>query len=506
MPDRPLFRWVPASVAIGAAIVAFAVLAAHAWQAFPMAYLSHVGGIWLALGRDLASGVFFRELVGPLGYGGTRYFPLFFVVIGTLLAAGVPLLASAWLTAAVSGTVLATGLARIARSLGAPRHVVWLAAAAAVAPHFVQQTLFEVRADVLAAGLNLWGLSALVPLWREKPDAGTRTWPAVCWFTLAFSAKVTSLVVPGSAALALILSGRVKAGVRLAVGMSAGALVFLGVVEAASAGRAMLSWRACMFAGGSGAQTLWSLRPESFIDPARSSHLLVAVFALTSVVLVAAIALEWRDRAPHAAMTAPIVLFAGVTASTAVTLASPGTVPSNHVVEWLVVAFAALAWSAAARRELRLVVSVALACLVAWMSFQDAVRVSGLWRNPPGRSDAAVRRVVEHIASARSPVLSESPLWPLLAGQRPFVLDPFALRVVMMSRPDIARDLEARLDARYFSSVILQTDPTSVRGRGLYENLHFGPAVASRIVANYRFDSHPASDVWIYVPKGRDER
>jgi hypothetical protein len=288
--------------------------------------------------------------------------------------------------------------------------------------------------------------------------------------------------------------------------MSAGALVFLGIVEAASAGRAMLSWRACMFAGGSGAQTLWNLRPESFIDPARSSHLLVAVFALTSLVLIAAVVLGRRDRAPHAAMTAPAVLFAGVTASTAVTLASPGTVPSNHVVEWLVIAFAALVWSAAARRELRLAVSVALALLVAWMSFQDAVRVSGLWRNPPGHTDSAVRRVVDLVAGAPSPVLSESPLWPLLAHQRPFVLDPFALRIVMMSRPDIARDLEARLDARYFSSVILQVDPTSERGRGLYENVHFGPAVAARILANYRFDSHPDSDVWIYVPKGRDER
>jgi hypothetical protein len=75
MPDRPMSRWVPAPVGIAAAVIAFAVLAAHAWQSYSGAYLSYVSGIWLALGRDLADGVFVRDLIGPLGYGGTRYFP-----------------------------------------------------------------------------------------------------------------------------------------------------------------------------------------------------------------------------------------------------------------------------------------------------------------------------------------------------------------------------------------------------------------------------------------------
>jgi hypothetical protein len=518
MPDRSISRWVPAPAAAAAVAIAFAALGAHAWQSFSGGYLSYVSGIWLALGRDLAGGVFFRDLIGPLGYGGTRYFPLFFTLIGSFLAVGAPPLAAGWLASAVSGVVLSTGLARIVKALGAPRHVVWLAAAGAIAPYFVQQTLFEVRADVLAAGLNLWGLSTAVALFRAKPAGRTRVWPAAAWFTLALSTKITSLMVPGCVAVALVLSRRVKAGIRFVAGMTAGSLLFLAVVQAASGGRAIPSWRACMFAGTSEGQTVRRLLAGEFIALARYSHLLTALLALASLALVAALVLEWRDRRQIAADTEgsdlggralwlPVVLFAGVTASTAFTLSSPGTVPSNQMVEWLGVTFAVVAWMAAARLELRFAASALLAVVVVWMSAQDFVRVSQLWESRATRTSAATRQhIVDLVAQARAPVLSESALWPVLAGRQPFLLDPFALRVVMLSRPDIARDVEARVEARSFPVVIFQVDPTSTRGRGYYENVNFGWPITAQILANYRFDSHPASDVWIYLPKGRDER
>ncbi len=518
MSDRRTSRWAPALVAAAAGAVALAALAAHAWQSFSGGYLSYVSGIWLALGRDLAGGVFFRDLIGPLGYGGTRYFPLFFVLIGSLLAVGIPPLAAGWLASGVAGAVLATGLARIARVLGAPRHVIWLAAAAALAPYFVQQTLFEVRADVLAAGLNLWGLSAVVPLFRGQPADRTRVWPAAGWFTLALATKITSLTVPGCVAIALVLSGRVRSGLRFAVAMTAGSALFLAVVQAASGGRALASWRACMFAGTGEGQTLRNLLAGEFIALARYSHLLAALLALACLALAAGLVLAWRDRRQRPAdggatelggraLWLPVVLFAGVSGSTALTLSSPGTVPSNQVVEWLGVTVAVLLWMAAARRELTLVVSTALALVVVWMSAQDFVRTSQLWQTRASRTTAATRRqVVELVANAPAPVLSESALWPVLAGLQPFLLDPFALRVVMKSRPDIARDLEARIDARAFPVVIFQVDPTSTKGRGYYENVNFGWPVTDRILSHYRFASRPASDVWIYVPKGPDER
>ena len=46
-------------------------------------------GVWTALAADLArEGVFYRPIAGDLGYGGTRYFPLHFVLHAGLIRAG----------------------------------------------------------------------------------------------------------------------------------------------------------------------------------------------------------------------------------------------------------------------------------------------------------------------------------------------------------------------------------------------------------------------------------
>jgi len=59
-------------------------------------FLTHVEGVWLACAHDFLHGVFYRPLFGPLGYGGTRYFPLYFVStawlskpLGSLETAGI---------------------------------------------------------------------------------------------------------------------------------------------------------------------------------------------------------------------------------------------------------------------------------------------------------------------------------------------------------------------------------------------------------------------------------
>src|ERR1041385_5313521 len=56
-------------------------------------YLTHVSGAWAALADDVAHGVLYRPLLSSLGYGGTRYFPLYFLLHGLLARAGLPLLA-----------------------------------------------------------------------------------------------------------------------------------------------------------------------------------------------------------------------------------------------------------------------------------------------------------------------------------------------------------------------------------------------------------------------------
>jgi hypothetical protein len=183
-------------------------------------------------------------------------------------------------------------------------------------------------------------------------------------------------------------------------------------------------------------------------------------------------------------------------------LSSPGTVPSNQVVEWLQMSFVVVAFAAASRPALTRPLAAVIALVVVWMAAQDVVRVRHLIETRAERTSAAVRdEVAQFVGGAATPSLAESALWQVLAGQQAYLLDPFALRVIMMSRADIARDLEEKIDAHYFSSVIFQVDPTSVPGRGYYEHVNFGWPITARILAQYRFDRQPARDVWIYVPR-----
>jgi hypothetical protein len=480
-------------------VFALAAFAAHAWQALAGAYLSYVSGIWLALGRDLSNGLFYRDLLSGAGYGGTRYFPLFFSVIALFMRAGVPPLAAGWIASACAALILATGLCRVARALKLPNDYAVLLAVGGLAPYFVQQTLFEVRADVLAAGLDLWGLSFIIPSWRAHKDGpAARPGPAALAFVLAFAAKVTSAAVPISVVIGLLSSGRWREARFLVLWLMVGLLSFFAGVEVLSAGRAIASWRACMFAGSGAGGTVSTLLAGEFVALAGYSHFLMVVLVVVALALASAAIVERRGTS----LLNQIILFAGVFTATALTLSSPGTVPSNQVVEWIEVSFVVLASVAAFSDRLRAPVMAVVAALIVWASVQDVVRVRALWDLRHTRTSVATRQeIVDRVAKAPGPVLSESALWPVLAGQQAYLLDPFALRVVFESRPDIYRDLTARLDARAFPMVIFQVDPTTPRGRGYYEHVNFGWPATERILANYRLESHPANDVYIYLPR-----
>ena len=115
-------------LAILAATVTGAALAIHAWQAISTsAYVDFVTGVWLALADDFSRGVFYRDLIGPDGYGGTRYFPLFFVSIGALMRLGASPLAAGFAVSLASGALLVLGVRRLLVRSGLPARVgAWL--------------------------------------------------------------------------------------------------------------------------------------------------------------------------------------------------------------------------------------------------------------------------------------------------------------------------------------------------------------------------------------------
>ena len=107
-------------------IVATAVMAvltpvqAWMWWANDIG-INVASGSMIAMAADLHHGIFYRPIVDSLGYGGTRYAPLYFSLHAGLLALGIPIFPGAYLLSASAVVLLLLGVFFLLRELGVPR-------------------------------------------------------------------------------------------------------------------------------------------------------------------------------------------------------------------------------------------------------------------------------------------------------------------------------------------------------------------------------------------------
>jgi hypothetical protein len=388
------------------------------------------------------------------------------------------------------------GVRRFLVRIGLPGSLAAASALFVVAPQFSQQALFAIRSDFLAAGLAVWGLVFTLPAFDEdRPRTGPIA-VAALFFVLAAATKVTSLYAPAAAIVALALSARSGASVRLGAMLAAGTAIVIGLVAVASDGRAIESWRTCALAG-VGLLEWFRGMPQVFLsEELGPSRVFSGVFVVATIAWIT----MFRANAPRLAL----VWFPAAVGATTIILASPGTIYTNQLVDVLVASVVLVGWALVRHprwQSAAAVVLLLLSLVTARQSLRpvlnDALRQQA-WRRAHERSE-----LVRALASAAGPVLSESPELLVLAGRRPYVIDPFALRVVTLRRPDVGLDVTNKLDARYFSSVLLMYDPGSRSGRGFYTNGDLGWPIASRILADYELVRVTAG-LRVYRPKAAD--
>ena len=144
----------------------------------------------MTMAADLQHGVFYRPLFDSAGYGGTRYFPLYFCLHALLLKLGMPLLLSAYLLSAAAILLLMLGTFRLLRELGVEP---WLAACSALA--LLADGVSADVSDLLPMRMG-WRPPSTSGVWRQSP--GHRTvaveffWRRLL-FALAWSAKLTTV-------------------------------------------------------------------------------------------------------------------------------------------------------------------------------------------------------------------------------------------------------------------------------------------------------------------------
>jgi hypothetical protein len=444
-------------------------------------YLTPTNGVWLALATDLKDGLFYRPLQGPAGYGGTRYFPLFVVSYALLLKLGVPLLQSGYLLSAVAIILLLVGTFLLTRRLGAEPWLAACSAGAVLAAGSVQLSLLSIHDDGLACALNVCGLATI----SYPKLTRSRILLAAVLFTLAWSTKVTTVFGFAAAFLWLILTGFSRKAWELAAETSCGYLAVVAGMFFASHGRIVTIFKACASAGTSPIRTL--LGPFHMLsvvvrdDPGLLLFLFLALIILPS-------------RAPR---SLPVLFFITTIAVTAFIFGSPGT-SWNHLLDLQVASVIVIAVlltdeNAPALKQVG-VYSFALATLLAAIPVIHLLQAEDRVY-PPRRFE----RAIALIGPTQKPILGENPLLPALAGQRPYVMDPFMFRVVRQHAPHFADTLFADLRQQAFSAVVLTKDAQTATGKTWYQNDIFGPVFLSALSERYRLAS-VIDDQYIYLP------
>lgn len=469
-----------AAVVFAAASAALALATAlrlpAAWESGNA--LNHVSGVWLTLADDLARGTLYRPLHEPGGgYGGTRYFPLAFALEGGLVRMGVPLLAAGYAASLAAGLLLVVGAFLLLRALGIP-----LLRAAAFAPLGLagfagQHALAAARGDLLPVALSALALAAIA-----RGTGRARVLLAALALGLAFAAKPTALTAAVAAVASLALRRAPRAAFALAGLVSALAGLALVATDVLSGGRFLAGLRHVATAGASAGTVLRApLRLAQQLalgDPAGLVLALAAAAALAASVRPLARAVRAGEDDPR---LVPALWLGASWAGALAVLATPGT-GVNHLLELEAASAALLGVSAATRgREGALARAGAPAAALA-----GVVVALALWRADISSSRLAELRELVRALPAGEPVLSEDPLVPLLAGERPYLLDPFTIRLTEARAPELCAPLADALRHGGFRAVVLFEDLDSPAAASWYADGNLGLPLASEIRRGYR--------------------
>src|SRR5271165_3107400 len=488
----------PASVSAGAKIllltavtiivVLTAVRASIWWR--NDAGISSASGVMITMATDLKQGVFYRPLYDSRGYGGTRYFPLFFCLNALLLKLGMPVLAGAYLLSTAAIVLLMLGMFQLLRQLGVEP---WLAGCSAVmvlAAGSVQMSLSTPQADGLAAALNVWGLAAIA----RPPYSRRQIFLASLLFTLAWSAKLTTVFGLAAAFVWLIARGHKRVAWLLAAETCCGYLMVGAAMIVASHGRVVEIFKACA-SGGADWKFILSgpLRMVSmavYTDPA------LVVFGALALAVFAFLAFSSR-----LLQNLPALFFIATMAITVTIFGSPGTA-GNHLLDVQVASVVLLVsvMSSAMRQKQLGVYVLALLMLVAAIPLVLRFKSWSAWYHPH-----EFQRVIEVIGPTDKTILAENPVIPALAGQYPYVLDPWMVQLLRKRIAGFEEPLLEGLRRQAFSAVVLSADPNDENVRSWYDTVSFGPGFVPALSENYRLAQVIDKD-WIYLPIGQTPR
>jgi len=460
-------------------------------------HVDAAAGAWMGLAAAARAGVWYPSVYAHGFYGGTRYAPLPIVAQAAAAALTGSVLASAKVLILAVNAGLYAVVWTISRRRGAPRPLAAALIAAMLASSAGQITMLGIRWDAFATLLQLTALLLVA-------DRSTRGRAALAGAAagLALAVKISALWGPAAVLVWLLVRDR-----RSAVWFVAAYLGVVGVLAGAfellSDGRMLRQLNTFAFGG-----TQSTSPTDGFhrlYQLALRNERLLPLFLALGVAGVVAAALR-RRFGPYE------LAFCFLLPVLVVVMRDVGAY-ENHLLDLEVLAGIEVAglWANVDRRRsreaLRLVIAacVVLATLNAlrYQAIPDVRRAAS--HELRGRADPRyAKRPLPEEAAAGTCVLYEDASIPILAGQRPTVLDAFILHRLQRADPTALDALAQRIGDRTFSSIVLSFPLTNA---GWFATLDFGTKLAAAMRADYRLASEsPDGSYFIYRPIGTARR
>jgi len=415
---------------------------------------STTSNVWMALASDFASGEFYRPVMSPSGYGGTRYMPLLFILYGGLLKAGADPIVAGVVLMQASVLALAFAIYGVLRLAGAASHTAVPLAGSVFCTAVYQSYCTDVRPDYLAAAWSIFALW-LVLSYGRKPRARYLAGAAAACVAAALT-KLTSPLLAAPFAAWLLLTRRHRTAIRFIAGTAAILAAAFAVANRASSGQLLANLRAMATAGMAAADAeaaAGGFARRLVGDPFILAPMLLGVTTFLPNVR------SRVDSLPH-------LYFAVATCVTLAIFMSPGTV-SNHLID-LHAASVVLVGVSLTMGNLTIIrlVPPTYALLTALMvaisipvpGIPSVHRTLSRQGNRGGRRRSTVLAIHDAFLGSGVRYLSLDPVVPLLHGDRPILLDPFAMEVFFHTGHLAAEDFRRRIIDHEFDVVIVRDD------------------------------------------------
>jgi hypothetical protein len=428
-------------------------------------------GVWAGLAVDLADGMFYRPIQSDLGYGGTRYMPVAFSLhAGLIRIFGSPV-ATAYLITYAAAVMLFAGVYFCLVRLNVAKSMAVVTALFSLSAVCVAACVYQLRPDVLSAALNIWGIACCL---RVIP--GSRRWLflGAVFFAVAFMSKFTTLFGVAAVIAYWFLNGQRRDAVVLATATTFLIGAGLTLVHIASEGRALESFLACA-SGGTTFKTL--LRgPYRFFSIPRVDAPLFITFAAAGVVFLTRVRFVLCDFS--------MVFFLLTLAATLIIASDIGS-GINHFIDIHVAGTMLCAVNIVHLSRYRFIrYALPTSALIGAFALFAAIAYAQVYFAETRYVDQA--RIMELVGDSGKPLLSDDPWVPILADERPYVLDNYLLRVMAENDPAMKRDFFEKLDQQFFRAAVLYYAKAAPRGpnrninietnaRRLYDSATFYP-------------------------------